>query len=414
MRRALTLLVGLAGLGWLVACGGLGGGPFPTGLNVVIGLPASLSGRHAPIGQGAVNALQLYETWVNQQGGIWVADQGRRVPVRIVVADDRSDPSTAATVYQQLVTTQAARFMMASYSSALALAQAPQAEQRGILTFCWGSSADEIWQQGYRQMVGVLTPASTYNDRLLELLARQTPVPRRIALLYQDDPYARAVAAGTTARAAALGLTVVHSAVYPAEPADLSPFLLAAQAANADALLVEGHLADALLAAQQRVDFGIRSSLASFGSAAAASGWAASLGAAAQHTVGVSQWEASLPLAEETFRDARWFGPRWTPAEWRNQYVARFGAEPDYRAVACFAAALALQQAIERANTLRTDRVRAKLLNLDQLSTFGRFRLDATMNQAGHETVVVQWQNGAKQVVWPAAQQTAPLIYPLP
>jgi branched-chain amino acid transport system substrate-binding protein len=50
---------------------------------------------------------------------------------------------------------------------------------------------------------------------------------------------------------------------------------------------------------------------------------------------------------------------------------------------------------------------------LDCTTLFGRFRLDRAGRQVGHRVLTVQWQDGARVVVWPPEQAGASLRYPL-
>ncbi|MBI2297779.1 MAG: amino acid ABC transporter substrate-binding protein [Armatimonadetes bacterium] len=413
VARVGWVVVGAGIAGMLLACSGLRSNA-PFGAPVVIGFPVSLTGRFAPIGQGALNAARLFEQWVNSTGGLRLTPDGGGRPVQILSADDQSNTTVATQLFERMVTVDRADFMFAGYSSGTTLAQAPLAEQHGALTFAWGASADEIWGGGNHFVVGVITPASQYNLALLDALTTVDPRPQRLALLYQDDSFARAVVQGTVAAAPARGMQIVYQAQYPTTPTDLTPFLQAAQAANPDALFVEGHLADAELTAQNAAALPFNAPLMSYGSAAATATWISDLGAAANHTVATSQWEPNLALSPALFDDPRWQGPRFTPQQWRDWYFAAYDTEPDFRAMAAFAGGLALRAAIERAGSFGPTAVRQALVNLDMLSSWGEFDIDATLRQTGHGMVAIQWQNGAKQIIAPPGEATAPIVFPRP
>lgn len=411
--RAAAMLAGAGLAGLLLACSALQS-EAPFGEPIVIGFPVSLTGRFAPIGQGALNAARLFAQWVNNTGGIRLTPDGGGRPVQILSADDQSDGATATQLFERMITQDGADFMLASYSSGFTLAEAPLAEQHRVLTLSWGGSADEIWGGGNHFVVGVITTASQYNLALLDALTTLSPRPQRLALLNQDDAFARAVVQGTVAAAPARGLQVVYQDQYPATPTDLTPFLQAAQAANPDALFVEGHLADAELAGQNAAALPFSAPLISYGSAAATATWITDLGAAADNTIATSQWEPNLALSPALFNDPRWQGPRFNPAQWRNWYFSVYGTEPDFRAMAAFAGGLALRAAIERAGSLDAVAVRQAMVNLEMLSSWGRFDIDATLKQTGHSMVAIQWQQGTKQIIAPPDEATASIVFPRP
>jgi hypothetical protein len=41
----------------------------------------------------------------------------------------------------------------------------------------------------------------------------------------------------------------------------------------------------------------------------------------------------------------------------------------------------------------------------------GRFKVDEKGRQIGHNPILIQWQNGVKEIVYPTKLQTAPAIF---
>ncbi len=383
---------------------------------IVIGYPASLTGRFEQLGKAGLNGLQLFEEWVNtEEGGIEVKALGQKLPVKIIFADDKSEKETAQRLFEKFIKDDGAQFMMASYSSGLTLSQAPIAEANQIITFGWGAASDHIWEQGFRYVVGPITPSSLYDGSILDLLTTLEPRPQRLAVIYKDNPFTTAIAEGTTARAEELGFEVVFSDKYPEDATDLSPILLRAKEAEPDVLFVESHFQDGALAAKQVAEMQFDVAMAAYGSASATTAWAEQLGDAAEYTVGASQWEPNMPIDPALFDDPRWYGPKLSPAEWAEWFEGEFDYTPDFRAMQMFATALSLKAAIEDAGTLETEAVLESIKKLDIITTFGRFKVDPeTMKQIGHQMVAIQWQGGKKEVIAPPAFKTADVIYPAP
>jgi branched-chain amino acid transport system substrate-binding protein len=70
---------------------------------------------------------------------------------------------------------------------------------------------------------------------------------------------------------------------------------------------------------------------------------------------------------------------------------------------------------IEAAKSLNTDRVRAAMGKLRFISVYGDWGIDAkTGKQAAHKSVLIQWQKGKKEIIWPPETQTAKVCYPMP
>jgi branched-chain amino acid transport system substrate-binding protein len=130
------------------------------------------------------------------------------------------------------------------------------------------------------------------------------------------------------------------------------------------------------------------------------------LGEAAEGCIGPSQWE---PHAQ----GQPVVGP--TSAEFIARFQRRFGAPPDYPSAQAYAAGLVLEHCVAQAGTWTDAALRDQACELDCQTFYGRFRLASeTGAQTGHETVLVQWQRGAKRLIWPRAMADAAPVCPKP
>ena len=75
---------------------------------------------------------------------------------------------------------------------------------------------------------------------------------------------------------------------------------------------------------------------------------------------------------------------------------------------------LALVLAIEKTNSLDSDKLRAALGKLEFMSFYGGWKIDDTGKQSGHSMVNVQWQKGERKIIWPESAQTAKPVFPKP
>jgi branched-chain amino acid transport system substrate-binding protein len=100
--------------------------------------------------------------------------------------------------------------------------------------------------------------------------------------------------------------------------------------------------------------------------------------------------------------DARWFAAA---------YRREAGAEPPYPAAAAFAAGVLAARCLREAGSAEDGAVLAAAARLSVRTLFGHFRLDPeTGLQVGHEVLTVQWQEGARRVVWPPGWAERPLL----
>ncbi|MGC9183816.1 ABC transporter substrate-binding protein, partial [Caldisphaera sp.] len=86
---------------------------------ILIGTLYASSGSYATSSMSEYKGLQLWAKWINQSGGIYVKQYGKKIPVKIVAYDDQSNPSTAQSLYQQLVTVNHVNVLVADFGSVL-------------------------------------------------------------------------------------------------------------------------------------------------------------------------------------------------------------------------------------------------------------------------------------------------------
>ena len=382
----------------------------PTPGTIKIGFTISRTGSLQVEGTNSLSGIQTAATWVNTHGGVTVG--GKSYQLLLDFVDDQSDRANIATTYAQIVTQDQAQFLLAPYSSGLTAAAAPIADNFGIVMISHGGASDTIYQTGYRNFVGVLSPASRYLRGALDYIKANHPTDN-LAFLYVSDSFSSIAGSYAAAYAQSLGLNVVYNQSYPTTVTDLSTQLTAAKNAGADDLLGGGHFTDGVLLMQQLSGVGWTPKLISLLVAVTEPSFQAQLGGVSNNVTGPSQWETSVVFtpALATAAGFDWYGP--SGAEFTSLYGNQTsGATPTYHSAEAGAAIFTLAHAIEAANSLNTTEVRAKLGSMKLMTFFGEFQVDSVGLQIAHKMILDQWQADVLQVVWPTDVAVAPLRYP--
>src|SRR5215213_41780 len=238
--------------------------------------------------------------------------------------------------------------------------------------------------------------AATYFAGAVEAVHGADPGLAAVCVLHFGTGFGRAVADGAAVAAACAGLAV-HRTALPAGGVLNAPLVGDPGAAL---LVVAGAFGDELAAARRLVGAPWRA--AAFVGAGVAE-VLAPLGARREGLLGPCQWlAAAAPVADE--------GP---PAEeFAAAYRRRTGAEPSYPAAQAFAAGLIAGRCLREAGAADDIALAAAARVLDCTTLYGRFRVDATGRQVGHQVLTVQWQDGERRVVWPADRAQAQLRHP--
>ncbi|MEB3773908.1 MAG: amino acid ABC transporter substrate-binding protein [Desulfurococcales archaeon] len=380
---------------------------------IKIGMTISLSGKYQHEGMQALCGIQAAIDYFNDKGGIDVG--GKKYKLQLIYYDDQSKKDLINSLYTQLVTSDGAMFLLAPYSSGLTLAAAPISQQYKRIMISHGGASDKIFQQGYQYMVQILTPASKYFKTTLELIKEKDP-QAKIAFIYENAAFAKAVMGGAKAYAKELGLNVVYENTYEPKSTDFSSIIAEAKSSGAEVLIGGGHYEDGFQLVKQAYELGWKLKFISILVAVTHESFYKDLGPSiAENVAGPSQWEPMASYTPEAAKKAgkEWFGP--TKEEWLSYFNKHCEGTPAYQAAEAGAAIVFLVKAIQEAGSLDTDAVRQAMNNLDIMTFFGPLKIDPkTGLQVGHPMVLLQWQNGEKQIIYPESAATADPVYPAP
>ncbi|MFY9836738.1 MAG: amino acid ABC transporter substrate-binding protein [Xanthobacteraceae bacterium] len=375
---------------------------------ITVGFTASQTG---PLNVDSLGQQRGYEFWrdeVNAAGGIKAG--GKSYKVNFVSYDDQSVGGRVQQLYTRLVNQDRAQFLFSPYSSGLTAPAAVISEQYGKIMIDSGGAEEKPFQLGNKYLFMVITSASHYLSGAVAALKSKNP-HARIAMVYSDDPFSKAVLAATKQQAEAAGMQVVMDESYAPSTTDFGPIVNKIISSNADAFMGGGHYSDGATLARQMYDQKANMKWVSI-LVAPADDKFGELGAAAMGVTVPSQWEDQVSYKPQ-------FGP--TTAEFAKAYQAKFNAKADYHAASGYTSGAILQHAIEQANSIDPDKVAAALNSTDVTTFFGHIKFATDPGNHGlqeaHEMVLAQWQkvNGkpGRQVVWPEAAKSADLIYPI-
>jgi branched-chain amino acid transport system substrate-binding protein len=112
---------------------------------IVIGGVRSSSGTNAIFEQTAFGPQ--YKMWVdelNQDGGLYVKELDKKLPIELKIYDDKSDPNTTVRLYEQLCLDEKVDLLLPPVSTAMLFAVAPIAQKYGYLLIAGEGGAKEL------------------------------------------------------------------------------------------------------------------------------------------------------------------------------------------------------------------------------------------------------------------------------
>ncbi|SRR5438309_3011612 len=357
---------------------------------VAVGLSISLTGKFRLQGQQALQGVRLWQSYINAQGGITVGS-GEKRSVRLVWYDDRSQISFARKNVFQLLRADQIDILLGPYSSSLTMVVAEIAEEHKKVLWNYGGSSDEIFSRGWRNLVGIASPATDYLRALPQRLAEECPALGRICVLYSGrGTFGWRVARGILESA----LSVAHHSVHLVPinvPWDNHDVILGVLSGIGPGIVVlAGSFQDEviLMRTRQRWPITVREVAAV---AAGVGAFSTELAQTADGVLGPSQWEPGVTFPNIAGPTSDWF---------LESFQRQFGQMPDYIAAGSFAAGLVLTECIRQAASLDNEKLRSTASDLNCNTFYGRFRIDSrTGIQTGHRMLLIRWQRGHKVVL---------------
>jgi branched-chain amino acid transport system substrate-binding protein len=376
--------------------------PAQSASDLAIGVVLSLTGRYSREGALLRAGYEVWADAVRQAGGIKVGS-GRRA-VRLVYADDESEPLNAGRQAERLGSVERVRLWLGPFTSAITTAVATVADRLGAVVVAPDASAGGLYRRGLKGIVSILAPDDRLLHGLADLAATSQPRAQPVGILVADEPSHAAAAAGFRERAVALGLGPVRLELTALGSQDVSAPLerIASDAPRCLIVATEaGQTARFTPTIRELVPFAMMRVLVPLPGPTARSGRRDVI---YDGVMTVETWWPSISASGPVLGSAHDFAARFRRLH---------GYEPDARSAAAAAAGLALQLAVEQAGSVEPATIREAFGTLDVTTFWGRLAWDMAGRNRAAVALVLQQQGDALVAVYPRELASGPHRYPL-
>lgn len=368
---------------------------------IVIGQVISLSGPLA--GGVAISGGKIYELWVedvNKNGGIYVAEYGKKLPLVLKRYDDKSDIGTMGNLLEKLIVEDKVDFILPPWGTAWLFAAAPIANKYGYILIGGPGGAMKLRQLDLPYFFQVLNFSETQAPVLAKIF-KEAGV-KSVAVIYRADLHGIEFGKSLIPFFKKLGIKVAINKSYPPGIKDVSPLLKQAKAENVDAFVAACYPPGGMLFTSQSMELGINF-----------------------NAFFLTVLPFSPPLFKGTFGEKGvqgvMGGGAWNAKtspgakELVDKFVAKFGVEPDYWGGLYYWASLQhFQKAIEKAGTLDQKKIRDVMATEKFDTALGPYWYDKDRYLVNHPGEIGQWQDGVFEVIDPGPKRTAAPLYPKP
>ena len=392
MKRILIASIVVASL--LSACN-----PQSAGDKVRIGVFMSLTGTTANFGISSVNGIKMAAEEVNAAGGI----NGKQI--ELLVQDDRSDASEAATIVTKFVNQDQVHAILGEVASSRSIAAAPIAQNAKIPMLTPSSTNPEVTKKGdfiFRSCF--IDPIQ--GAAIAQFAAKTLGAKNAAIMVDRKNDYSTGLEEVINDVFTKMGGKIVATQSYQEGDQDFNAQLTSLKGANPEVIFVPGYYNDVGLIAKQARDKGITVPL-----------------------VGGDGWDSTqLYAIGGTALIGSYFTNHYSPYDtdpnvkkFVDGYKAKYGSIPDALAATAYDAAHIMFDAIKRSTSLDGPAIRDALAaTKDYPGVTGTVTFNANRD-AVKPIVMIEIKDGGLYAVkervtveGAAASSNAPGAYPAP
>ncbi len=352
------------------------------------GATVSLEGKYAQTSFMTRNAFKLWVEQVNHRGGIL----GR--PVELILYDDKSQKERVRTLYEKLITQDKVDFVLGPYSTTLTYVASEVSERHGYIMAAGNAAGERVWERGYQYVFGMHTLSKRYFVGFLDLIARNAF--ESVAILFAPSSFQTTASQGVKKWAERFGLKTAIYQGFDNPDTQFPDLLQQLRSKNIDALIFCAYPPECHQFIRMMEKAQYRPRAMAFTIAPALPDFYKQIGPFAEGIFGPSQWEPNERLPYPGTKD------------FIKAFTEISGKVPSYHAEGAYGACQILEKAIIQTGSFDHQKIMDAIRTLDTVTVSGRFKIDHAGRQIGHSPVIIQWQQGKKEIVYPAQMMTAP------
>lgn len=377
---------------------------------IILGAALPLTGGQSREG-GYVNkayAMALKE--INAAGGIMVKEYGKKIPIKLIIYDDKSDNTTSVQLYEKLVTEDKVNALMGGYGTPLITAHTIVAEKYRVPYVNGGGATGAIYERGMKYIFCIISSIEKLSFTLMDWIALQQNAgklkkPLRVALMGENTSHGKEFRQGVLdkSKAALDRFQVVMDEPFELNMKDADPLLQKVKAANADIYIADARLADYVTIHRRYIEMGLYHLIVSYGPRGPEKAARDALGSASDYIISCNWWNKDVPTAQAKAFAGKYQKTYNEPAEWF--------------AATAYEAFRVMAKAIEDAGTLDKTKIRDAMAKIDMKNSLvvgGRVWFKPN-GQIDNDHLIMQNLPGGKvAIIFPKDVATAQPVVPIP
>lgn len=360
---------------------------------ILIGTHIPLSGGSASVGSDQKWAYDQAVKQVNDAGGIFVKEYNKKLPVRLIVMDDETNPAKAAAAVEKLINKDKVDLILSGQAGALGVLPGMVAAEKNQVyyhgTVIW---LPDFLSQNFKwcTMYFVDIPGIAAMPFEVWNTLPEGQRPKKLGVYLEDNSDGKGMGKGIAALADKYGYQIADTQFIRTGGVNYTPQIMKSKAKGVDAVLCMANVPESVTLVRQMKERGLK--LKYF------QGWKGTwpnefwdtLGKDAQNVMCDGFWSMDYP-----FPGAKELGEQYHKDHGRNSVgVGMY-----------YATCQTLWQAIEKAGTLDGAKIRQAVLDNVFETVNGQVDYDER-GVALFPTADFQWRDGKREVLYPIEYAT--------
>ena len=346
----------------------------------------SLTGGMAANGEQCRDGYEIYVNKINADGGVYVKEYGKKIPVELRILDDESDGLKTQTQLE-VVNSWGAVANLGGLGCDSFEMGTPMAQKNKMVWIGPGCAGWMPHQLGNKWLFSVFIKTPFMSPLPLDMIASMPePRPNKIAIFainqmdcLEADLYWREAAQKH-------GMKIVYRSMYAAGTKDFSAMITAAKAAGAEILLAYPVPPEGPIMMKQIKALDFNPKLIFWVRAPESKTFGPSLGPLADYVTLPVAWSNKLRIPGNDYVNAK--------------YTEKYGKEPDPVVGSAYSAGQVLFAAIEKAGTLDREAIRDAVAAMDMETVSGRIRFSPEGWAVDRMVLLLQWMGGERHIIY--------------
>ncbi|HVP80559.1 MAG TPA: amino acid ABC transporter substrate-binding protein [Thermodesulfobacteriota bacterium] len=375
----------------------------PAPATIKLGCVNALTGPVSIGGSWIKQGYDIAVKHINADGGVFVKEYGKKIPIEIIYQDNESNPRKTAERMEKLYSIDKVNFFLGGFAQFLIVPQLAIAEKYEVpfIGTTLGSTAE--FSRGYKY---TFTPFQAEQDQVISFLdvldsIAKNQRPQKIAFFEVQEEWGEATGKYLQQFSKERGYQMVTQEKYAIASNDFSSLIVKAKGDGAEALYTNPTPPQGIRLIKQMKELNWAPKITLIMRAADLEAWTQNLGKDGDYILHEGGWDYHLKLPGVQ--------------RFNEDYRADYKLNPTPPAGTAYACIQIFADAISRAGTLDPKKVRDAIAATNMTTVMGPMTFAPNgRGQGKYLRLMAQWQKGKDELVWPPDTASAPLLFPTP